>query len=414
MTALLAISIIAFGAYAMVNPQGASLVLNNVQKDIARTMGIEATPVADDSSGRLLAAVASPTNPISSIEQVFEGIARSINTNANAFLYAVIPGMMPQDSVSAGRGTIALTVTSYDPVTQHDTSSGTSLAQSNTQPIPQASTTLVTASIPIPTTSPVHTNPSPATVVTNTLPVVVRTIETERIVNEGGVSENELTERLQELNNSLTASIYRLSGANTQVIGQNYNVTAQTNAIDQLTGTAISNPTITGGSISNTSIAASDLSVSGNATFASIVAGTSTFTGLSLTSTNCSGLGNGGKLTTDASGNIICGADQGGAGSTVAGTNGQVQFNAFGGFGASSNFSYSTTTNTLTSVNASTTNVSISGTAYLGTGTTTASNGFNINTGCFAVNGTCITGSGGGTWGSITGTLSNQTDLQNA
>lgn len=46
-------------------------------------------------------------------------------------------------------------------------------------------------------------------------------------------------------------------------------------------------------------------------------------------------------------------------------------------------------------------------------GTTTSTNGFNITEGCYAVNGVCIT-SGGGTWGSITGTLSSQTDLQTA
>lgn len=46
-------------------------------------------------------------------------------------------------------------------------------------------------------------------------------------------------------------------------------------------------------------------------------------------------------------------------------------------------------------------------------GTTTSTNGFNITAGCYAVNGVCIT-SGGGTWGSITGTLSSQTDLQTA
>ncbi|MBC7836432.1 hypothetical protein H7X87_01495, partial [Acetobacteraceae bacterium] len=46
--------------------------------------------------------------------------------------------------------------------------------------------------------------------------------------------------------------------------------------------------------------------------------------------------------------------------------------------------------------------------------TTTFAGGFDISDGCYAVDGICISGSGGGTWGSITGTLSNQTDLQNA
>lgn len=47
--------------------------------------------------------------------------------------------------------------------------------------------------------------------------------------------------------------------------------------------------------------------------------------------------------------------------------------------------------------------------------TSTSNVGFNITTGCYAIAGTCLSGSGGGgTWGSITGTLSAQTDLQAA
>ena len=57
--------------------------------------------------------------------------------------------------------------------------------------------------------------------------------------------------------------------------------------------------------------------------------------------------------------------------------------------------------------------ITTTGLAITGNGTTTAANGFNITAGCYAVNGICLTSGGGGTWGSITGTLSNQTDLQN-
>ncbi|MCC2630249.1 MAG: hypothetical protein K0S38_58, partial [Candidatus Paceibacter sp.] len=51
-----------------------------------------------------------------------------------------------------------------------------------------------------------------------------------------------------------------------------------------------------------------------------------------------------------------------------------------------------------------------------GTGTSTFVSGINLNSGCFAVNGTCISSGGGGSsaWGAITGTLSDQTDLQSA
>ncbi|MFC1775632.1 tail fiber domain-containing protein, partial [Patescibacteria group bacterium] len=48
-----------------------------------------------------------------------------------------------------------------------------------------------------------------------------------------------------------------------------------------------------------------------------------------------------------------------------------------------------------------------------GSATSTAANGINLTAGCFSINGTCLDTSGG-VWGSITGTLSNQTDLQSA
>jgi hypothetical protein len=267
--------------------------------------------------------------------------------------------------------------------------------------------------------------------------------------------------------------------------------------IDQLTNTTISNPTITGGSISGTSIVGtisnaidtalatidnltSNTITATNATTTNLaVTGTSTLAALALPNDNCSSYGNGGKLTTDANGNVVCAADQGGSGSTVAGSNAQVQFNAYGGFSASPSFTYATSTNTLYLVNASTSNVSVSGsstlgnataTAFysptasiaaltLGTATTTAGNGVDLTSGCFAVGGNCLSlttlpgtlgigsggtgltsapsfgqlligngsggyvltatsslgiSSGGGTWGSITGTLASQTDLQNA
>ncbi|MBI2030313.1 hypothetical protein HYT05_01680, partial [Candidatus Kaiserbacteria bacterium] len=49
-------------------------------------------------------------------------------------------------------------------------------------------------------------------------------------------------------------------------IAQNYVVTAQSNAIHNLSNVTIGNPTITGGSISGTSVAATSLSISGSAT----------------------------------------------------------------------------------------------------------------------------------------------------
>ena len=248
-------------------------------------------------------------------------------------------------------------------------------------------------------------------------------------------------------------------------------------------------------------------SVSGASSLAGVTAtslaitGTSTLAGLDLISTNCSTYGNGGKLTTDAFGNVICSADQGGSGSTVGGADTQVQFNSGGGFAGSASFTFSSSTGKLTVPNASTTNLSVSGNSMLGSATSTSlfstiadfttgiistlnasvanivgftatnattsnlaitglpsallstngngsvvattSIGVNYLTGVLGtVNGGTGNGAapaygqllvgnasggytltstsslgiagGGGTWGSITGTLSNQTDLQNA
>ncbi|MFA7216953.1 MAG: helix-turn-helix domain-containing protein, partial [Candidatus Paceibacterota bacterium] len=49
-----------------------------------------------------------------------------------------------------------------------------------------------------------------------------------------------------------------------------------------------------------------------------------------------------------------------------------------------------------------------------GQATSTSNVGFNIISGCYAINGVCLGSGGGGTWGSIIGTLSDQTDLQTA
>jgi hypothetical protein len=168
------------------------------------------------------------------------------------------------------------------------------------------------------------------------------------------------------------------------------NTVAAASNIGQLANTAISNPTITGGSITAASIVGTignaidaaageidsltgrtltyDAATFTNATTTNLVATAATTTSLrvsgqaSLAALNlpqdiCATYGNGGKLTTDAFGNVVCAADQsGGAGSTVAGSNGQIQFNGNGSFAASSGFTFATSTNTLTTPNFSATN----------------------------------------------------------
>jgi len=120
----------------------------------------------------------------------------------------------------------------------------------------------------------------------------------------------------------------------------------------------------------------------------------------------------------------------GGGSSGVAGADKQIQYNASGSFGAEAGFEYDYSTNTLT-VDKITLNgllltlASATGGAGFrlphGVAPTTPTNGdmWSTTAGVYArINGTTIgpfaAATGGATWGSITGTLSSQTDLQAA
>jgi LysM repeat protein len=115
-------------------------------------------------------------------------------------------------------------------------------------------------------------------------------------------------------------------------------------------GTVAGNLNVTG------MLSGSTLSLSTTTTTSLTVTSTSTLSGVKLLNTSCSTFGNGGKLTTDASGIILCAGDQGGSGSAVAGANGQIQFNGYGSFAVSSGFTFATSTGTLTAPTVSSTN----------------------------------------------------------
>ena len=248
--------------------------------------------------------------------------------------------------------------------------------------------------------------------------------------------------------------------------GGSSNTIAAANAINNLSNVTISNPTFQGGisGLSASDIPSLDyLPLSGGTLTGNLlVDGTSTLVGITLSSANCSTYGNGGKLTTDGFGNVICAADQGGAGSTVAGSDAQVQFNSGGAFAASSAFTFSSSTDKLAVTNASTSALTAT---YASTSNLIASNSFTLGslsgflkatagavstslinlggdvTGVLPIvnggtgtstapsNGQVLLGNAAGgynlvstsslgivsaAWGSITGTLANQTDLQNA
>jgi hypothetical protein len=109
-----------------------------------------------------------------------------------------------------------------------------------------------------------------------------------------------------------------------------------TNGILSLASTTLQN--FTGLKSTTTNSTSTTFAVTGTAT-STFGGGISVTTGgLTISTANCSTFSNGGKLTTDASGNVTCGNDQsGGAGSTPGGANGAVQFNSSGSFAGDEN-----------------------------------------------------------------------------
>ena len=91
-------------------------------------------------------------------------------------------------------------------------------------------------------------------------------------------------------------------------------------------------------------ISAARINATATSTFSGLVVDSG---GLRLSPLDCTSYANGGTLTTDASGNVVCAADDGGAGSTVAGADTQIQFNNGGSFGAAANFTFSSSTGKL-------------------------------------------------------------------
>ena len=149
------------------------------------------------------------------------------------------------------------------------------------------------------------------------------------------------------------------------------NATFTNSTTTNATTTNLYAASLTAGNATTTSLAvlgAATSSFGGGVSAARVSASaTSTFSGLVLESgqlrlspLDCSSYANGGTLTTDASGNVVCAADDGGAGSTVAGADTQIQFNNGGSFGAAANFTFSSSTGKLTLPNASTTNLTAS------------------------------------------------------
>ncbi|MFZ2522094.1 MAG: helix-turn-helix domain-containing protein, partial [Minisyncoccia bacterium] len=283
-------------------------------------------------------------------------------------------------------------------------------------------------------------NPAPvAPRVVNTTNVVERIYEREV---PSDFSKDYLELRLQELNNKIQSQLSQLSTGSGGNVTNIYREIAQSQRIDQLSGTQINNPIITGGSITNTSINASSLNATSLSVSGSVTLGTTTVTNLIVTNTSTSTFSggisvtggcvsvNGTCLGTGSSGGVSTGGTFSTTTSTVAGilvnySNNSTDILAIGGNSTSSSkFFYDPnsltgylagslgigTTSPYTSLGVAGTvvannflatsttatstfsgGVSINSLAVTGTiSSSTFANGINLTTGCFAVNGVCL------------------------
>lgn len=233
-------------------------------------------------------------------------------------------------------------------------------------------------------------SPAAVTVVEqhNTYPVVERVVE--RVTAEAGVSQQLLDTRLVTLGALLRDEWRRQVDGIFDVIersesGGGISTITDADVPDTITASnylPLAGGTLTG-ALNNSSSATSTFSgplsverleiatttststiVGGLSTTRLEVLASSTLAGLQLTGLDCSGFNNSGKLTTDTSGNVICGNDTSGSGvGTPGGGDTQVQFNDSGDFGADAAFTYDHATDLLTVPYASTTAITASGSA---------------------------------------------------
>ena len=224
----------------------------------------------------------------------------------------------------------------------------------------------------------------PTTVVNNIVESVTRT----------GVGNEELTRRLQELENELRSEIYLYSSRADRGVAGNYRAISLSNVINTLENVTITNPTITGGSISGTSGAgggASNLNELDDVSASSPSFGNLVYyDGSEWTTIATSSLGISGTALWNSSGSDIY-FNTGNVG--IGTTSPYAPLSVVGEIVGA----YFTGTTTATSTLAG--GLDVLAINQTGSASSTFANGIDLSAGCFAVNGTCITGSGGSSFG---------------
>ncbi|MCE9541112.1 hypothetical protein K8R03_00960, partial [Candidatus Kaiserbacteria bacterium] len=252
-----------FGTYALVDPQYARFALESAAGTVRGISDTYETAthggignLSDATQASIKVVVENPKASLASAASVFPhalaSLAQLVNAKVDRMVYAVA---FPEDLIqrglntagaSSGQGRVAVTIQPYlsrgggtgsGPVTEHASSSEIANGPSGT-------TTIVN-------------NPV-------TERIVERIVQTPTVAQAGGITEEYLDSRLNDLESRLSSRVYASASANSTAISQNYNVISQTNAVNNLDHATIQNSSITGGSISGASVAATALSVSGD------------------------------------------------------------------------------------------------------------------------------------------------------
>ena len=127
----------------------------------------------------------------------------------------------------------------------------------------QFAVVVVKAPVPIPTQTVPAKETTKNIIPVQTTKVIERSTVVERIIEKlspSDITRAEVDLKLQQLNNKMFSEFSKLSSGGNTVINNVYEQIAQSQRIDNLYNTLISNPRITGGSISGTSVGATGLS----------------------------------------------------------------------------------------------------------------------------------------------------------
>ncbi len=307
LTALSLAVMLTLGTYAFVDPQYARYAADTIASDVGEALGAYRASTgggigvaAYRAQSQLAAAAENPIGTFASIQTAFgngfQTIARSVNSRIDDLVYDIA---FPENLVRS-LGIV-----------------DSSRARVSIGVAPFASSTA--------SATPVNTVQSkqPHTVINQ--PVVERIVETQRILSAGGITEEILHARLQQLDAKLSAQMYGLTAANSSpvfVSAPQYApapviALAQATRIDQLASVDISGSTWVGGSISGASISGSSVSattlsssgdtslatttVSGSLAITSGTASTNPFVVKDNTGTTVFAVANDGTLTTSVS-----------------------------------------------------------------------------------------------------------------